>query len=290
MAKKPEEILKEVLSSLDTPEEITNGLLSGEKEIKDFEEYKDETFIAKKLAYSDKDIKAGIIGNITTKINKHFMDKFGLSKEDIEDKKVEDLVDMIQENHESAIKKIKEESGQEDDEKVKTLQSKVTELETSAKDWENKFMEANKEKDQMRQDFDGKVKEFKINDLLSGYRKQVETELIKEISPLEKKGFEQEISKYKFDLSEDGTDLIPLNEDGTKVLNNKKTGHANTLDVLRTIAQENKILDMTNGGEGDQGKPTPPTPTPTPSNHTGEVKRTKLADKYESVIMNGQGS
>ena len=282
MAVKHDELLKEILTSFDTPEDVIKGIIDGDKEVKEFIDFKNENFMAKKLAFSDPEISAAIAGKITKNINKKLESTFGLTKDEIEGKKVEELLDIVKGVHDTALADIKTEGGKDNDEKVKGLEVKLTESIAANKGLEDKFMDANKKTETLETEFAGKVKQFKIDSLLSTAKSQLTFK--EDISPLEKQGFDMVVNnKFKFDLSEDGSELIPLDEKGEKVLNEKKTEHAKTIEVLTQIATENKLLNMTPPGSGGGGNP--PKEKIVEQIDNNSIKTTKLAEHTIASIL-----
>lgn len=238
-----EELLKSVFKSLDIPEALQTELIKGDKKIEDFNTHFQDTFIAKKLATSDKNIRSTIAGEITGSITTALNRELGFTKGETEGLKVEDIVKKGVENHKAKIKELEDSKSNTNDEEIEKLSKDLDKFKVKATKFEEDLLTANKTIETNQSSFDKQVKGTKVTMLLNNEKAKLA--YIDDITPLQKAGFESILSsKYKFDLEDDKFGVTDL--DGNKIQNENKTEFLNPLEVLKLEATENKLLKMNN--------------------------------------------
>lgn len=256
------DVLKGVLTGLDLPEidTLIEELEKDEKKVEDVDTLIKEKFIARKLAPQDTDINKHITGKVTGLFNNKFKKKFELENDEIDGKPWEEIVDHIHEKHAEEVKKLKEDAeSKNDDEKVTKLTTELEEVKGKLKIKGEEIMTANKEKEELQSDFDGKVKSFKIDSLLNGAKTKLSFR--DDIKDMEKEGFNAVIkNNYKFELDDDKLKIF--DKEGEPVQNDKKTELVEVDELFTKLATDNGLLKMNPGGE-------PPKKTPTPSPEPG---------------------
>lgn len=259
MAKKPEETLKEVLDTIDLSEEHKEKILSGEYDPEEnLKTPFQDTFISRKLARNDEDLKKEHIGTFSRRVGDFMRKEFGLTQSQIEDKKYEEIFEMGKEQWDNKLKELegKVENPQTNDEELTKLQESLNKEKEKAKKLEEDLFNTNKEKQEIQDNTQKQLKEFKIGHLLM--EKKNKLTFKDDITPLEKEGFNTLINnKYKFDLEEDK--LIVTDTDGNKIKNEKNTDYLGVEDILSIEAVNNKIAKM-NNSTPEKKKPFTPTP------------------------------
>lgn len=238
-----EELLKSVFKSLDIPEALQTELIKGDKKIEDFNTHFQDTFIAKKLATSDKNIRSTIGGEITGSITTAANRAFGFTKGETEGLKVEEIVAKGVESFNTKIKELEESKENTNDEQVEKLTKDFDKLKEKFNTSESALLDSNKTIESNKLNYEKEIKGNQVSLLLN--TEKAKLAYIDDITPLQKAGFESILSsKYKFDLEDDKFGVTDL--DGNKIQNENKTEFLNPLEVLKLEATENKLLKMNN--------------------------------------------
>lgn len=228
--------------------------------VDDFKKAFDAKFLTRENAMSDPDIKSKITGamagGITTHLRRTAKDNFGfeVSKDEIEGKKIEDIVDMIvttaKTGYETKINDLSEQ--------VKT----TPKAEEISKEWEEKYNKVLGEKsnfeslltetktafDEFKTNVETEKKtgaiNHKVESMLGGLEWSEQT------NDFTKTGFLAEMGKsYSLDLNEKGD--LQIKKDGNLIPNPAKHGDfLSPSDVYKQEAEKNKLLKAPNAKSG----------------------------------------
>jgi len=234
----PEITLNDILEQLDCAQELRDGLTKGEKTVDDFKTYLQSTWIHRDMVESDKELIDKIygrrLGAINTELIKNFKD-FGVSKADTEGKKIEDLLKLASSKVNEKIKELNENAGKSDDKKLEDLQTKLNALTEKYQLSENAVLAANQEKEKLSNDFNSKMKEFKLNTVFNNVKSAIKWK--DDITEVEKIGFDAMLkNKYRFDVDEKENPIV-LDGDGNKVKNQKATAFISLQELVEKEAK-----------------------------------------------------
>lgn len=259
--------IKELLDVLDLPVELA------EKEIGEAKTVLHEHWVNRKVAHTDEDITKAVIGKRMNVIEQTIGKEYGLTADEMKDKKVEDLIGIGAKKFKTEIQTLKESASpdtKEWDKKLSTLQKEKDTLQQMLKDNEQIIL-------QKDQEYTGIIKTITLNTKMEKLKSGIEfSETATELS---KKGFDAVLNeKYKWDLDESG-EIVATDLNGEKIPNEKKTAFLSPLEVLKLEALNNNILKMP-GAPSGQTKTIPPAAT-LPANN-GQAGRTlpKNVGKY----------
>jgi hypothetical protein len=223
------------------------------------EEFKtafDSKFLTRENAANDDEIRSKLTGRVTGSITTHLKrqakDAFGVevSKDEIEGKKVEEIIDLVtgraKETYEAQISELSE--------KV----AKSPKVEEVAKEWEDKYNKVVAEKsnfesllNQTKQEFEAKENEWLTKQKTSTIDAKKEglmgsLSFSKQVDDLKKIGFDTYMNKtYALDLSDDGK--LQIKKDGNLIPNPSKHGEfMNPKDVFEMEAKEKGLLAAPN--------------------------------------------
>jgi|SRR3972149_6117292 len=245
----PEITLNDILEQLDCAQELRDGLTKGEKTVDDFKTYLQSTWIHRDMVESDKELIDKIygrrLGAINTELIKNFKD-FGVSKADTEGKKIEDLLKLASSKVNEKIKELNENAGKSDDKKLEDLQTKLNALTEKYQLSENAVLAANQEKEKLSNDFNSKMKEFKLNTVFNNVKSAIKWK--DDITEVEKIGFDAMLkNKYRFDVDEKENPIV-LDGDGNKVKNQKATAFISLQELVEKEATDQKLIKLNNAG------------------------------------------
>jgi hypothetical protein len=126
---------------------------------------------------------------------------------------------------------------------IKKLQENFEKLKEKAQKSEDDLLQANKDKEELKENSAAELKKFKTSYLLSSAIKDLD--YVDDIKPITKKGFETSIlEKYKFNFEEDK--FIVTDIEGNKIKNDKGVDYLDVNDVLKLEGAKEGILKMNN--------------------------------------------
>lgn len=241
--------IKELLSLLDAPADLVEGLEKGEKTADDFKTFFQSNFVNKAMAVEDEEIRSKVTGRVLGGIATFMKSEGGFQKADIKDKTPEDIFKMYKANKEAEIAELKAASGQNSDEAIKTWETKYKKIEQEANDYkamsETNFKGWEEEKASAAQ----KIKSFKLNNTLSSVKSKIPWK--DGISEIEKAGFEFYINNnYKIDLSDNDEPEV-YNTKGERVKTETGNKFVGLDDLYLLEAKKNNLLKLNNtqGGQ-----------------------------------------
>lgn len=232
--------LKMLLKELDTPDELIEGLIKGDKTGEDFKKFHQETFVAKQIAMDDPEIKNKIIGKITGSITTKLKSLASLDKKEIEGKQVEEIAEMAIAKFKSKITELEELSKKNSDETVKSLQSEVESWKKKTKDFESLATTNFEGWEGEKKAKTETIKSFKLNHILSQAKSKIP--LKDGITDLEKAGFESLLkNNYVIDLGDNDEPEIYTTK-GERVKSESGNKFVTLEDLLLLEAKKNNIL------------------------------------------------
>lgn len=195
------------------------------------------------------------VGSIDSKL-KSSAKKMGIefSKEEIEGKQVEDVIELsftkIAELNKKAMEDLEKSTKGTVDEQVKTWKEKYQSVESKLKDTEGLLTKTSTEFDNFKKEQVNKSKA----DTITGFRKSAiaKLEFKQDITPVEKMGFETVLAeKYEFDLDENSNPFVKDKKTGQRIPSKKQTGTFMTADeILQEELIANKLAKINpNGGQ-----------------------------------------
>lgn len=251
MSFKKEDILKQ----FDLPSELLEKLEKDELTKEDFEEWKDEIWISRLAAKTDKDIIDPAInkamgwklGDVNTKTIAAFRE-FGINvtSEDLEkDGKPIPYAEWTSpffQKLATDFKELKESGNKDAEEKFIKLQTDFDTLKTDYATVQESAQTFKQEKEDLITDYEGKITTSNLNALK-------DTEISKivyrdDMTPLEKQGFKVILNELNWSL--DGKDLKIKDKDGNTIMNESKTKELSNSDIITNLAELNGVLKKNN--------------------------------------------
>jgi len=244
--------LEEVLESLDFTEDQKKIFLDPKTEIKDFNEAYHAKWLHRDLAKDDPDIQSQITGKVLGSLETKAKKLFGLTSEEIKDKKLSEVLEIASAKKEGVIQELNlriQEGGKGGD-----SEKKLIELQESLKSFKEKFQlkedevhSLNARTEEEKKNFDQRLKTMNIDNILTNAKSSL---LYKdEFSEIEKLGFENYLkNSFNYDIDEKNNVII-LDKNGNRLENEKKTGHISLKEHLESEALKNNLLKRNNVNE-----------------------------------------
>ncbi len=255
------------------PKGVQEYLGLTEDQIKDVDVFKsavDEKFVLRANAKDDaqiiKDVTGKVTGSITTKLKANFKAAgIELSGDDIEGKKVEEIVELgfgkLNEAHTTTVTDLKGQIGNSDEEAIKAIQDKLDTEQKSHKEVKDLLDTTKNDFDTFKTEAAGREKTVKIDT----FRGQAMDKLkFKEgLTDVEKAGFNSIVNQnFKIELDDAGAAFI-TDGDGNRIKSEQATGEFKSIDeVFESEATKAKLLASNPHADKNQG--TKPTTTTAP--------------------------
>ena len=266
--------ITEILTAIEAPRELIEGLEKGDKKPEDFKNFINTTFISKTMALDDEDIKGKIVGKLIGGITTKLKAVGGLDKKEIEGKKIEDIIDLLGVKHTTALDEIKKQNTGTADEAVKALNTKIEKLQRERDDFKGINETLNTKLAETQTTFDSKIKEFKLTNKLTGIHSKIPFK--DGMTEIEKSGFNALLSNnYKFDLDENDNEIV-YDKAGNKIKSQSGTKFMTVEELIIQEADKNNLIKKNNAGGQRQTFFTPGTPNGTVS-PTSKMAERKLA-------------
>lgn len=245
--------LKEIINALGVtdidPEKNT---------IEDFNNSFNSHFIRQTDVLKDETIKSKIVGNVLGKLSTHAAQTFGLTKQDVDGVKFEEILGKIKGKYDSQINELSEKAGQGNDEKLTATLKKLGELESQLKIKEQGLVEWQQKYENVEKESNGKIKELKINYTLGKVKESLAPKFSDEYTKNElvKTGFDTHINNtYIFDLDENDTPVVKLKKTGEFVKSKKKSGAIATPDEVLEMEMDAKGVLKKNNADTNKKLP-----------------------------------
>jgi hypothetical protein len=224
-------------------------------DVKDINEFKDKfktKFLSKDEIFDDEDVKkklddekAKLTGKIAGSIATVGKRVFGLTNEEIKDKKWEEIIEMGANKSKSRIEEL--EGGMSSEDIKKEYESKIEKISKSANDYKTALETLQGTYEKEKGDFEGKLKGLKTGNLLEGAKTKLMPKL-KEMTPAEKLGWDAKINSLLIDYDEKDNPVIK-DKEGKRLQNPNKAGSFLTIDeALEQSAVELDLIKKNNGG------------------------------------------
>lgn len=237
--------LKDLLETLD---------MSDIKDVEAFKEKFNEKFIARSQALEDEEItgkiKSKIIGLTSGSIVTLAKREFGLTSEEVKDKKYEEVLELAAQKTKEKMQELEGKAGQSNDEALKTLQTKLDKLKLEREEYKGLLDSTKTEYETFKADSEAKFKNLKISTAFGKLKETVAPKLSENMSEADRFYFENKIKEsFKFDFDEKDT-LQVLDSEGKRIQNPKKIGTFLTPEeAVEMKAAELKYLKQNPGGK-----------------------------------------
>src|SRR5690606_1992027 len=225
----------------------------GVEDVKDLDAFKKSfsgKYITRAEANDDDEIKSKITGKITGSITTLAKRLFGLSSEEINGKKWEEIVELGKAKQDSLIEELKSKQGQSSDEAVKELQAKLEKANARLQEYKDNNSLLQKTLEDTKADYEGRFKTEKINNILATEKSKVQTKLKSDLSKAEQHYLDsliKESIKVDFD---DQNEVLVLNSEGKRLANPNKAGAFLTLsEAIESIADKEGFIKKNDGGK-----------------------------------------
>lgn len=225
----------------------------GVEDAKDLDSFKkgfQGKYITRAEANDDDEIKSKITGKITGSITTLAKRLFGLSSEEINGKKWEEIVELGKAKQDSLIEELKSKQGQSSDETVKDLQAKLEKATARLQEYKDNNSLLQKTLEDTKSDYEGRFKAEKINNILSTEKSKVQTKLKSDLSKAEQHYLDSLIKEsIKIDF-DDQNEVLVLNSEGKRLANPNKAGAFLTLsEAIESIADKEGFIKKNDGGK-----------------------------------------
>jgi hypothetical protein len=224
-------------------------------DVKDINEFKEKfktNFLSKDEIFDDEDVKKKIgeennkiVGKLTGSLITTIKKGFGLTNEDVKDKKLEDVLELVANKSKDRIAEL--EAGVSADDIKKEYEGKLEKLSKSASDYKTALETLQGTYEKEKGEFEGKYKGLKTSNLLEGAKSKLLPKL-KDMSPAEKMGWEAKINSLNIDFDEKETPVVK-DKEGKRLQNPNKAGSFLSLDeALEQSAVELDLIKKNNAG------------------------------------------
>lgn len=232
---------KEILEALDLGEEVTN--------LDQLKEKHSKKFITRANAWEDDEVRSKVTGKVAGSIATLAKKNFDLSPEEIKDKKWEEILELGAAKLKTKLSELESGSKKTKDEAVTDLEAKLDKARRDLLEFKGAAETATRTLLEKEGLFEKEKKGWTTKGLYEKIKSEFEKELVSDIDPLKRKGFDSEIEeKYIFDLDETGNELAVYEKNGDRVKDPKKIGaFVSPKDLLINEAGKHKLLKMNTG-------------------------------------------
>lgn len=266
---------------MDTTELLSVLGVDGVENIDQFKDKFNAKFVSREVAIKDPEIKSKVTGQITGGLTTLFKREFGLSNEEIEGKKVEEVFSLGLEKNKKVISELEVNAGKQKDEVVIELQTKAEKYKKTADEYKFQIDGLAKALEEKESNFVKEKKGWVINHNYGETYKKVSSQFADEVvsDTLKIEGFNTIVSKtFQFDLDENGA-LAVYDKEGGRIQNPNKLGSFLTPEeALLKVANDNKLLKMNNAGKKE------PIKTATTQTQTTGTDSQQLAKRRQSFF------
>ncbi len=232
--------------------DLTDYLGIDGKDIAEFKAKFTEKYLSKKDEDAIQELLAPALAKATGKI-KGTIDtivkrEFGLTNDDLDGKKYEEVLALAASKTKGEITALKEASGKDNDQKVKDLETKLEKLNKTLSEEKEAKELVKKSLEEKELDYSGKIKGFKIDSILKGAKEKIAPSLI-DLTEEQRFYFDNKInSEFKIDFDEKENPIV-LGVDGKRIPNPNKAGDFLGIeDAILKIAEEKKYTKKNAGG------------------------------------------
>lgn len=244
-------MLDQILKKLGVSDSDTKEYQEGKKTADDFIGFLNENYISKKLPVNDpayKELRSSVTGEITRPIYSEMGKKLGISKDKMEGKRWEEVLDIGIEGYKTKIKELEEANKKGDSEKSEKVGKELSDLRAKYESKEQELLDSNKEKEDIKKAAKDEINNFKIGTYLEKIKSKLPFK--DGMTELEKEGFEAAISKnFKFAIA-DNDEFQILNDKGERIYNEAKSSYLTPDDAIRGFAISKNVLKQNNSQGG----------------------------------------
>lgn len=207
--------------------------------IEDFKTHVDKTYVNRESALNDEGILSAARGRLLAPIQRQVTKAYGLTKEETENKPLNELLDIVKGKTDAQIKDLTEKAGKGDDAKVIEWKNKYDTEVIRANDLEKSLGLKETEWNGKNSELLGTIKNGKLNSLTAKAKEGIVFIDDFKTNKLLQTGFETELAnKYKVDLDDKGELIVLDAKEGKPIINPKKSGHFLTYGEVVAIEAE----------------------------------------------------
>lgn len=194
-------------------------------------------------------------GKITGGFTTHAKRIYGLTNEEVKDKKWEEVMELGTAKLKAETEELKKTAGQGNDEALKEALAKIEKANKTALEFKaaNEALQSTLEK--TTGEYEGKLKGLKAGNIWESAKNKVLPKLKSDMSPAEKLGYEASIRDFVLDFDEKDTPVVK-DKEGNMIKNPNKAGaFLNPEEVLEHKALELNLIKKNTGNGGQQVNP-----------------------------------
>ena len=240
--------IKELLTLLDAPADLVEGLEKGEKTVDDFKAFFQTNFVNKAMAVEDEEIRSKVTGRVLGGISTFMKTEGGFQKADIKDKTPEDIFKMYKANMEAKVADLTAVSGQNSDEAIKTWEAKYKKVEQERDDYKGMADTNFKGWEEEKANGSQKLKTYKVGNLLEKIKSKVPWK--DGLNEYEMEGFESKLNKnYKIDFNDSDEPEVYTSK-GERVKTETGNKFMTPEEVVLKLANEGNLIKKNNAQGG----------------------------------------
>lgn len=265
--------VKDILTALDIKAEDIDG----------FKKAINEKFIPKSQAMDDDEIKGKITGKITGAFTTNAKRVFGLSNEDVKDKKWEDILELGVQKQNERIKELEDLASANNGEKEKELTSKLEKAAKKADEYKNLLETASQTLAQKETEFTSTIKGMKVSSFFDKAKEKVSSKLKSDISEAERFYLDSKLKENIIvDFDDNGEPLV-LGKDGKRLTNPNKVGAFFSLE--EAIEKEAETLNLI---KKNNGQVIDPKKIFTPIEQKAQIQQTNTRTIHPNALKNAE--
>lgn len=225
------------------------------KSVEEFKEKFNTSFVPKSDLDAETKKLSDATGKITGGFATHAKRVFGLTNEEIKDKKWEDILELASTKLTGEVEELKKNQGQGND---KALEKALAEAEKIKKE-RDEFKAAHETTQSLLEkttgEYEGKLKGLKVGSIFESAKSKVYPKLKSDMSPAEKLGYEASINDFVVDFDDKDTPIVK-DKAGNMLKNPNKAGSFLSLEeALESKAAELNLIKKNNGQGGQHLNP-----------------------------------
>lgn len=194
-------------------------------------------------------------GKITGGFTTHAKRIYGLTNEEVKDKKWEEVMELGTAKLKAETEELKKAAGQGSDEVLKEYQKKIEKLTKERDDYKTAQETLNTTFEKEKVEYEGKLKSLKVGNILESAKSKVLSKLKDNMSPAEKLGYEASIKEFVIDFDEKENPIVK-DAAGNLIKDPSRAGGVLNLEqALEHKAVELNLIKKNTGNGGQQVNP-----------------------------------
>lgn len=221
--------------------------------IEDFKTHVDKTYVTRENVLKDDDVRSKIESKVYGEVYRKVAKIFDLTSDEIKDKKIDDILVTAKGKVDVKLTELTEKVGKNTDERIAAAEREREKEKQRADDLQLGLTTKEGEWTEKEKAYNGRVRGLTL-----GHKFEKAKEKVLFIDDFAKNeivrtGFETVLNnKYGFDIDEKGEVAITTKADGKQVFNPKKSGQPITLEELLTLEADNAKLLKKNNTPSDK--------------------------------------